>query len=64
MKTKTSAFSWDNTTNGSMATSMVGTSNAHQNVAIDELQEITFDKNLKDDTPLTPQAHTAHRSVQ
>ena len=25
--------------------------NVHQNVAIDEFQEITFDKNLKDDTP-------------
>ena len=37
--------------------------NAHQNVAIDELQEITFDKYLKDDTPLTPQMHTAYRSV-
>ena len=39
--------------------------NVHQNVAIDELQEITFDKNLKDDTPLTPQPqmHTAYRSV-
>ena len=37
--------------------------NAHQNVAIDELQEITFDKHLKDDTPLTPQMHTAYRSV-
>ena len=35
----------------------------HQNVAIDELQEIAFDKNLKDDTPLTPQMHTAYRSV-
>ena len=35
----------------------------HQNVAIDELQEITFDKYLKDDTPLTPQMHTAYRSV-
>ena len=30
---------------------------------IDELQEITFDKYLKDDTPLTPQMHTAYRSV-
>ena len=29
--------------------------NVHQNVAIDELQEITFDKHLKDDIPLTPQ---------
>ena len=29
--------------------------NVHQNVALDELQEITFDKCLKDDTPLTPQ---------
>ena len=37
--------------------------NVHQNVAIDELQEITFDKYLKDDTPLTPQMHTAYRSV-
>ena len=37
--------------------------NVHQNVAIDELQEITFDKHLKDDTPLTPQMHTAYRSV-
>ena len=37
--------------------------NAHQNVAIDELQEITFDKYLKDDAPLTPQMHTAYRSV-
>ena len=37
--------------------------NVHQNVAIGELQEITFDKHLKDDTPLTPQMHTAHRSV-
>ena len=37
--------------------------NVHQNVAIDELQEITFDKHLKDDTPLTPQTHTAYRSV-
>ena len=27
------------------------------------LQEITFDKHLKDDTPLTPQMHTAYRSV-
>ena len=45
-------------------TSTVGTSiNVHQNVAIDELQEITFDKHLKDDTPLTPQMHTAYRSV-
>ena len=26
-------------------------------------QEITFDKYLKDDTPLTPQMHTAYRSV-
>ena len=33
--------------------------NVHQNVAIDEVQEITFDKYLKDDTPL----HTAYRSV-
>ena len=32
--------------------------NVHQNVAIYELQEITFDKHLKDDTPLTPQTHT------
>ena len=37
--------------------------NVHQNVAIDELQEITFDKYLKDDTPLTPQMHAAYRSV-
>ena len=37
--------------------------NVHQNVGIDELQEITFDKHLKDDTPLTPQMHTAYRSV-
>ena len=37
--------------------------NVHQNVAINELQEITFDKHLKDDTPLTPQMHTAYRSV-
>ena len=37
--------------------------NVHQNVAIDELQEITFDKYLKDDTPHTPQMHTACRSV-
>ena len=37
--------------------------NVHQNVAIDELQEITFDKHLKDDTTLTPQMHTAYRSV-
>ena len=37
--------------------------NVHQNVAIDELQEITFDKHLKDDTPLTPQIHTAYRGV-
>ena len=37
--------------------------NVHQNVAIGELQEITFDKHLKDDTPLTPQMHTAYRSV-
>ena len=37
--------------------------NVHQNVAIDELQEITFDKYLKDDNPLTPQMHTAYRSV-
>ena len=37
--------------------------NVHQNVAIDELQEISFDKHLKDDTPLTPQMHTACRSV-
>ena len=37
--------------------------NVHQNVAIDELQEITFDKHLKDDTPLTPQMHTAYRSA-
>ena len=43
---------------------MAGTSiNVHQNVAIDELQEITFDKCLKDDTPLTPQMRTAYRSV-
>ena len=35
--------------------------NVHQNVAIDELQEIAFDKHLKDDTPLTPQMHTAYR---
>ena len=53
------AFSWDNASHGSMTTSTV----VHQNVAIDELQEIAFDKNLKDDTPLTPQTHTAHRSV-
>ena len=37
--------------------------NVHQNVAIDELQEITFDKYLKDDAPLTPQMHTAYRGV-
>ena len=37
--------------------------NVHQNVAIDELQGINFDKNMTDDTPLTPQTHTAHRSV-
>ena len=37
--------------------------NVHQNVAIDELQEISFDKRLKDATPLTPQMHTAYRSV-
>ena len=43
-------------------TSTVGI-NVHQNVAIDELQEITFHKHLKDDTPLTPQMHTAYRSV-
>ena len=36
--------------------------NVHQNVATDELQEITFDKYLKDNT-LTPQMHTAYRSV-
>ena len=37
--------------------------NVHQNVAIDELQEITFDKCLKDDSPPTPQMHAAYRSV-
>ena len=37
--------------------------NVHQNVDIDDLQEISLDKNLKDDVPLTPQMHTAHRSV-
>ena len=37
--------------------------NVHQNIAIDELQEIAFDKKLKDDTPLRPQMHTAYRSV-
>ena len=37
--------------------------NVHQDVAMDEVQEITFDKHLKDDTPLTPQMHTAYRSV-
>ena len=37
--------------------------NVHQNVAIDELQGITFDKNLKDDTPLRKQMRTAYRSV-
>ena len=37
--------------------------NVHQNVAIDKLQEITFHKHLKDDTPLTPQMHTAYRTV-
>ena len=37
--------------------------NVHQNVAIDELQEITLDKHLKDDTLFTPQMHTAYRSV-
>ena len=30
------------------------------NVANGELQEITFDKHLKDATPLTPQMQTAH----
>ena len=55
------AFSWDNASNGSMTTSTVGTS--IQNVAIDVLQELTFDKNWKDDTPLTPQTHTTNRSV-
>ena len=33
--------------------------NVRQNVAID-VQEIAFDKNLKDDTPLTPQMHSAY----
>ena len=42
----------------------VGQRNVHQNVAIDELQEVTFDKHLKDDTPLTPQMHTVFRSVR
>ena len=37
--------------------------NVHQNVAVDELQEIAFDKSLKYDTPLTPQMHAAYRSV-
>ena len=37
--------------------------NVHQNVAIDELQEIHFEKDLKDDTELNPSMHTAYRSV-
>ena len=53
------AFSWDNASNGSMTTSTVGT----LMFAIDELQEVAFDKNLKDDIPLTPQTHAAYRSV-
>ena len=37
--------------------------NVHQNVAIDELQEITFEKHLKDEVPRNPSMHTAYRSV-
>ena len=51
------AFSWDNATNGSMTTSMVGTSMSIRT------QELNVNNNMADDTPLTPQMHTACRSV-
>ena len=47
-ETRMIACSLDNESNGSMTTSTVGDINVHQNVAIDELQEITFDKYLQD----------------
>ena len=34
-----------------------------QNKAIDELQEVSFDKTLKDSMPLPPALHTAFRSI-
>ena len=37
--------------------------NVHQNVAIDELQEIQFEKHLKDDVQLNPAMRTSYRSV-
>ena len=36
--------------------------NVHQNAAIDELQEIHFDKHLKDNVKLNPAMHTACRN--
>ena len=37
--------------------------NVYQNVAINELQGITFEKTLKDEGPLYPSMRTAYRSV-
>ena len=34
-----------------------------QKLAVDAVEEIKFDKHLKDDIPCTPQLHTAYRSV-
>ena len=57
------AFSWGNASNGSMTTSTVGTLMFARTLPLTKLQEIAFDKNLKDDAPLTPQTQSSYRSV-
>ena len=53
----------DSDSSGNMITQRDDYINVHQNVATDELQEIHFDKHLKDDMQLNPAMRAAYRSV-